>query len=282
LGTVGAFIISGVILVTLLAPLTAPYDPLEIKIDERLQSPSLKHLMGTDYTGRDVLSRVIWGARPSLLVGVGAVSIGLVGGLILGILAGYYNGTLLEQVIMRVVDMLFSIPVLIWAIAVVAIVGVGPVEIGPFTFPNETKVIFLLGFLYIPPFARLAYSVALIESKTDYVRARLFQGAGDLEIMRDEVFRNCLSPVIVQATLFVAIGIIVEASLSFIGLGVQPPRPSWGTMLADARSYIFSGEWWLPVFPGLAISLTVIGINLLGDALRDVLDPRKKTGSVMV
>lgn len=282
LGVVGAAIVTVVTLTALCAPWIAPHDPLLVNLDQKLVPPNPTYLMGTDQAGRDILSRVIWGSRVSLQVGLLAVIIGLSGGIALGTLAGYYSGTLLEQVIMRSVDAVFSIPSLVWAIAIIGIIGVGPVKIGGLEFPNETKVILLVGFLYIPAIARVTYSGVLVESQADYVRARKAQGTGDVEIMVAEVLRNCISPVIVQATLFVAVGIIVEASLSFIGLGVQPPKPSWGTMLADARNYVFSGEWWLPIFPGLAISLTVVGVNLLGDALRDVLDPRKMTTNLGV
>jgi peptide/nickel transport system permease protein len=265
----------------ILAPFVAPYDPIAVDLDSKLVPPSAGHLMGTDQSGRDILSRVIWGSRVSLEIGILAVAIGLAGGVTLGTIAGYYSGKMIEQIIMRTVDGLFSIPLLIWAIAVIGIVGVGPIQIGPLSLPNEAKVILLVGLLYIPSIARVTYAAALVESKADYVLARRVQGASDAEIMIGEVLRNCWSPVIVQATLFVAVGIIIEASLSFIGLGVQPPKPSWGTMLADARGYVFSGEWWLPVFPGLAISFAVIGFNLLGDALRDILDPRKTASSLM-
>jgi peptide/nickel transport system permease protein len=280
-GLVGSCIITIVILTALLAPLIAPYDPVQIDLNNKLMAPSAMHLMGTDQSGRDMLSRVIWGSRVSLEVGILAVAIGLIGGVSLGTVAGYYSGRLIEQIIMRTVDALYSIPMLVWAIAVVGIVGVGPIAIGPVSLPNEVKVILLVGVLYVPAIARVTYAAALIESKADYVLARRIQGATDLEIMLSEVLRNCWSPIIVQATLFVAIGIIVEASLSFVGLGVQPPKPSWGTMLADARGYVFSGEWWLPVFPGAAISVAVIGFNLLGDALRDMFDPRKTASSLM-
>lgn len=281
LGIVGASMISVVVLTATLAPKLAPYNPVVVNLDEKLLSPTLTHLMGTDQSGRDILSRVVWGSRVSLQVGLFAVAIGLIGGVTLGTLSGYYHGGLLEQVIMRSVDGLFSIPLLVWAIAVIGIVGVGPVQLGPLSFPNESKVVLLVGILYIPAIARVTYSAVLVESKADYVVAHRAQGAKDWDIMMRKVLRNCWSPVIVQATLFIAIGIIVEASLSFIGLGVQPPKPSWGTMLADARGYVFSGEWWLPVFPGLAISFSVIGFNLLGDALRDVLDPRKTASSLL-
>jgi peptide/nickel transport system permease protein len=183
---------------------------------------------------------------------------------------------------MRSMDALASIPMLIWAIAIVGIIGVGPVPLGPFTLPNESKIVILVGVLYMPPLARVAYGGALLEARADYVQARRLQGARTLPIMLGDVLPNCLSPVVVQATLLIAVGIVVEASLSFVGLGVEPPFPSWGGMLADARRYIFSGEWWTYVFPGLAISITVIGFNLLGDALRDTLDPRKTAGAVRV
>jgi peptide/nickel transport system permease protein len=281
LGIIGASMISLVALTAVLAPQLAPYNPVSVSLDDRLLRPTLTHLMGTDQSGRDILSRVIWGSRVSLQVGLFAVAIGLIGGVTFGTVAGYYSGGLLEQVIMRSVDGLFSIPLLVWAIAIIGIVGVGPIHLGPLSFPNESKVILLVGFLYIPAIARVTYSAVLVESKADYVVAHRAQGANDWDIMMRKVLRNCWSPVVVQATLFIAIGIIVEASLSFIGLGVQPPKPSWGTMLADARGYVFSGEWWLPVFPGLAISFSVIGFNLLGDALRDVLDPRKTTTSLL-
>lgn len=282
LGFAGFFLVGAVLIVVMAAPLLATHDPIAIDLQNRLSPPSWSHLFGTDQAGRDVLSRVIWGSRASMLVGICAASIGLLGGVTLGLVAGFYSGTWLEQIVMRTMDFLFSIPLLVAAIAVVGIVGVGPMQFGPFDLPNETKIIFLVGFLYIPWVARVTYSVALVESKADYVLARRVQGAGDLEIMFSDVLGNCLSPVIVQATLFVAIGIIVESSMSFVGLGVQPPKPSWGTMLADARGYVISGEWWLQVFPGLAISLTVIGFNLVGDGLRDLLDPRKKTSVLMV
>lgn len=280
-GAVGASIVLAIALAALLAPWIAPYDPVALNLESKLQAPDAAHWFGTDQAGRDILSRAIWGARVSLMVGVLAVIIGLVGGVGLGLVAAYYSGGLVEQAIMRTVDAIASIPLLIWAIAVIGIIGVGPVLIGPFSFANEFKLLVLIGFLYMPGLARVTYTVAQVEAVAEYVRARRVQGARDGAIMFGDVLPNCLSPLIVQGTLLVAIGIVVEASVSFVGLGVQPPTPSWGTMLADSRNYLFSGEWWLPVFPGLAISLTVVGFNLLGDALRDMLDPRRSTGRLI-
>jgi peptide/nickel transport system permease protein len=208
-----------------------------------------------------------------------AVVIGTIGGVALGLVAGFHSGGWFEQAVMRALDAMAAVPLLVWAIAIVGIVGVDPLRLGPFTFGNEIKVMALLGLLYIPGLARLTYTSALVECQSDYVAARRLQGVAGWRIMLGDVLPNCLSPVIVQATLLVAVGIIIEAAISFVGLGVQPPTPSWGTMLAEARNYLFSGEWWLSLFPGLAISLTVIGFNLLGDGLRDVLDPRRNTAA---
>jgi peptide/nickel transport system permease protein len=273
-GLVGLLLVVTVLALAALAPWIAPYNPLALSLRAKLQPPGALHWLGTDQTGRDMLSRVLWGARPSLAVGMLAVLIGLLGGCSLGLTAAYYGG-LWGQAVMRAMDGLASIPLLIWAIAVVGIVGVGPLWIGPLAFPNEAKLIVLVGIFYMPPLARVTYGGALAEAASDYVRARRSQGASNAAIMLGDILPNCLSPVIVQATLLIAVGIVVEASLSFIGLGVEPPNPSWGSMLADARNYVFTGQWWMSVCPGMAISLSVIGFNLLGDALRDALDPRR-------
>ncbi len=277
-GCLGALIVVAMALMAILAPVLSPYDPVIMDLGAKLLPPGPEHWMGTDHVGRDLLSRVIWGARPSLLVGVGAVFIGLPIGVAVGLLAGFYYGSLLDQVLMRAVEVLASIPLLIWAIAVVGVLGVKPLDIGPLVISNEAKIIILIGILYVPVLARITHSVAAAEAKADYVRARRVQGARDLTIMLSDILPNCLSPLIVQVTLLIASGVLVEASLSFIGLGVQPPQPSWGGMLSEARQFIFSGEWWMSLFPGLAISLAVVGFNLSGDALRDFLDPRHAAG----
>jgi peptide/nickel transport system permease protein len=273
----GAIIVILVVGAAVLAPLIAPYDPVELAIENKLLPPSAEFLLGTDQAGRDILSRMIFGTRASLTVSVFAVLIGLVGGILIGLFAACHSGSWIEQVVMRAIDAVASIPLLIWAIAVIGIVGVEPVKFGPFILTNVHKLLVLIGFLYMPTLARLTHAVAQVELTANYVKARRVQGAGTIAILFGDVLPNCLSVLIVQATLLVAIGIVVEASVSFVGLGVQPPTPSWGSMLADARNYVFSGEWWMPVFPGFAISLTVIGFNLLGDGLRDLLDPRQST-----
>jgi len=279
-GWLGAGIVGLIVLAAIFAPLIAPYDPLALNIEDRLAAPDMKHWLGTDQGGRDVLSRIIFGARASLSVGIGAVLIGALIGVSAGIYAAYRGG-LGEQIVMRVVDGVASIPLLVWAIAIVGILGVGPLPLGPLLLPNEVKIVVLVGCLFSPVFARVTYAVARRIAGADYVRARFLQGASHWDIVTSDVLPNCLSPIIVQGTLLVAIGIVIEASISFVGLGVQPPQPSWGTMLSDARSAIYSGEWWLPVFPGLAISLTVIGFNLLGDAVRELFDPRSEARTLV-
>ena len=279
-GFFGAVIVAALVVAALFAPWVAPRDPLLVDIVNQFQEPGADFPFGADQSGRDVLSRVIWGTRASLSVSAVAVLIGLAGGVSLGIIAGFYRGGWVEQITMRFLEAIAAIPILIWAIALVGIFGVGDMHLGPFVLANEAKLMILLGLLYIPTLARVTYTTALVQSQANYVLARRLQGASGLRIMLSDVLPNCLSPVIVQATLLLAIGIIIEASVSFVGLGVQPPTPSWGNMLADARNYLLSGEWWLSVFPGLAISIAVVGFNLLGDGLRDRLDPRHATAAL--
>ncbi len=279
-GWLGAGLVGLILLAAIFAPLIAPYDPLALNIEDRLTAPDASHWLGTDQGGRDVLSRILFGARASLAVGIGAVLIGALIGVSAGVFAAYKGG-LGEQIVMRIVDGVASIPLLVWAIAIVGILGVGPLPVGPLLLPNEVKIVVLVGCLFSPVFARVTYAVARRIAGADYVRARFLQGASHWDIVTSDVLPNCLSPIIVQGTLLVAIGIVIEASISFVGLGVQPPQPSWGTMLSDARSAIYSGEWWLPVFPGLAISLTVIGFNLLGDAVRELFDPRSEARTLV-
>jgi peptide/nickel transport system permease protein len=279
-GFVGACLIALLVAAAIGAPWIAPFDPSGVDMLSALQPPDAVHWFGTDQSGRDVFSRVIWGGRASFEVSALAVIIGCFGGVVLGLVAGFFSGGWLEQALMRVLDAMASIPLLIWAIALVGILGVSPVHIAGLEFGNEVKLLCLLGLLYIPTLARITYTSALGEAGANYVAARRLQGVSGVRIMLSDVLPNCLSPVIVQATLLLAIGIVIEASVSFVGLGVQVPLASWGNMLADARNYLFSGEWWLSAFPGAAISLSVIAINLVGDGLRDALDPRHSTSAL--
>jgi len=276
----GGAIVGIVVLAALLAPWIAPHDPVAIAMEDSLLPPDGTFPLGTDQGGRDVLSRLIWGARVSLMVSLLSVVIGMGLGIAAGLLAAATRGTWVEQLVMRGMEAMASIPLLIWAIAMLGILGVKPITVLGLSFGNEWKLLLLIGVLYTPTLARITHDVAAGEIAADYVRARRIQGVPMITILLGDVLPNCMGPLVVQGTLLVAIGVVIEASVSFIGLGVQPPTPSWGGMLADSRNYIFSGEWWLPVFPGLAISLAVIGFNLLGDGLRDLLDPRSATRSL--
>jgi peptide/nickel transport system permease protein len=273
-GIVGSVIVLVAVLAALFGPLLPLRDPLEIDLLRKLQPPSGTFLMGTDQAGRDIFSRVVTGTAVSLRISFVAVIVGTVIGTAIGLLAGFYARSLVEDVLMRAIEVLAAIPLLIWAIAVVGIIGVEPVDIGPVRLANEDKLALLVGILYVPTIARVVHAVARVEAAADYVKARRIQGTNSFTIIVSDILPNCLSPIVVQASLLLAVGIVIEASLSFIGLGVQPPTPSWGTMLADARNFVFTGEWWMPLFPGLAIAITVVGFNLCGDALRDALDPR--------
>lgn len=276
----GGVIVLIVLLTACLAPWIAPHDPVGIAVENSLLPPGGDFLLGTDQGGRDVLSRIIWGSRISLMVSLLSVVIGMTLGISTGLIAAYYRGRWIEQVIMRAMEAIAAIPLLIWAIAMLGILGVEPVTLWGMSFGNEWKLLVLVGILYTPTLTRIMHDVAAAEIAADYVKARRIQGVSTVAILLGDVLPNCMGPLVVQGTMLIAIGVVIEASVSFIGLGVQPPTPSWGAMLADSRNYIFSGEWWLPVFPGIAISLTVIGFNLLGDGLRDWLDPRSETRGI--
>ncbi|KVS61704.1 peptide ABC transporter permease [Burkholderia cepacia] len=275
-GAIGVVLIVALGALAVCAPLLPLKDPLHLYIEHRLEAPGTAFWFGTDQVGRDILSRTIWGARASLSIGLCAVAIGVVLGTGIGLVAGYKAGSWIDEALMKAMEVLASIPLLIWAIALVGITGTDTLHIGPFAVTNETKLVLLIGVLYAPGLARLTYSLAKTEVQAEYVAARHLQGAGGARILLSDVLPNIVSPVLVQATLLLGVTIIVEASLSFIGLGVQPPTPSWGAMLSDSRALIFTGDWWVSIFPGAAVFVSVLAFNLVGDAMRTVLDPRRR------
>jgi peptide/nickel transport system permease protein len=243
----------------------------------RLVEPSWAHLMGTDQFGRDIFSRCVHATRVSLTVGFSTVAVALGLGVPLGAIAAFRSPSLVDSAIMRLMDILMAFPPIVLAIAVVAALGTQDVEIGPVTIPHLTKLMLVIGLLNVPKVARIVRAAVLVERNEQYVLAERALGAPELRILFRDVLRNCVSPVAVYATLLVATTILAEAALSFLGLGIQPPQPSWGGMLADSRTYVMSGQWWMTVFPGLLIFLTVCAFNLAGDLLRDVLDPAQLT-----
>ena len=261
LAAAGGLLLLGFLLLAIAAPLAAPHDPFAQNLYERLQPPSLANPFGTDDFGRDVLSRVVHGARISLRVGVTAVLIALIVGVPIGLASGYWGGAL-DQALMRAMDLMLAFPSILLAIAIVAILG-----------PGLDNAMLAVGIVAVPQYARLVRASALVVRGQDYVQAVRALGARDFQILFFSVLPNCLTPLIVQSTLGLATAILDAAGLSFLGLGAQPPAPEWGAMLTGGRELVLRAPWVL-TFPGMAIFLTVLAFNLLGDGLRDALDPR--------
>jgi peptide/nickel transport system permease protein len=258
----GGIIIAAFVLAALLAPLLAPYDPVKTNFLAIRRPPSAMYLLGTDELGRDILSRLLWGARASLMAGCISVAIAMSLGVPLGLIAGYFGGVL-DAVISRVTEALLSCPFLVLAIA-----------LGAFLGPSLGNAMIAIGLSAMPIFARLTRGQVLAVRAEDYMEGARAIGLPDRWIILRYVLPNVLSPIIVQATLAIATAIIAEASLSFLGLGQQPPAASWGAMLNAAKNYLEQAPW-MSLSPGIAIFLTVLGFNLLGDGLRDMLDPRE-------
>jgi peptide/nickel transport system permease protein len=264
LAALGAIIILTLAVIAISAPLIAPYPPEEQNLDNRLASPSLLHPMGRDSFGRDILSRVLYGARISLLVGMVVVGISAVIGVLLGLISGYFGG-MVDEMIMRAVDILLAFPGILLAIAIVSVLG-----------PGLKNLFFALSLIGWVSYARLTRGQVLKVRELQYIEAARSIGAGNIRIIFHHILPNIISPVIIQATLGVAGVIIAEASLSFLGLGVQPPTPSLGGMLNEGLSHLVDAPQ-LTLFPGIIISLVVLAFNFLGDGLRDLLDPLKKS-----
>jgi peptide/nickel transport system permease protein len=260
---IGGYIIAFYLLVAIFGPFIAPYDPLGIDLMNKLQPPSLEHLMGTDDKGRDVLSRIMHGAQLSLTVGIVSVLIGAFFGIILGLVAGYY-GKWVDTTISRIIDVLLAFPGLLLALAIVSALG-----------PSLINVMIAVGVFSIPTFARIVRGSTMAAKNLEYVDAIRALGAKDMKIIFVHILPNILSPIIVQGTLRLATAILTAAGLSFLGMGAQPPSPEWGAMLSSGRNFLWTAPH-IATFPGLAIAFIVMGLNLFGDGLRDALDPRMK------
>ncbi len=258
---VGGALVLLVVLLALLAPLISPYDPIQANQRSSLEPPSSAHPMGADRFGRDVLSRVLWGGRWSLPVGFVSVGIAAICGVTLGLLAGYYGGTV-DALIMRFVDLRLAFPSILLALAIIAVLG-----------GSLFNVMIAVGIAAIPEYVRVTRGTVLSVKEREYVLAARLVGCRDQLVLVRHILPNVGAPLIVLATLGMASAIITGSALSFLGLGIRPPIPEWGNMLADGREFLQRG-WWIACFPGLAIMLTVLSINLLGDGLRDALDPR--------
>lgn len=262
---VGFVILTGFLLLAAIGPFVVPYDPNEMTLD-MMAAPSLAHPLGTDDLGRDLVSRLVVGTQVSLFIGVATVALSLVVGVFLGVLAGYRGGWI-DQVIMRYIDLQWAFPNFIIAVYLVAVFGTG-----------MWNLIVAISLAFVDDFARIARGMVLSIKQEQYVQAARTVGASDLRIMLRHILPNATAPIIVQATVSVSYAILAEASLSFLGLGVEASTPTWGLILAESRSFI-SRAWWLGIFPGVAIMLTVLSINFIGDALRDFLDVRETAGN---
>lgn len=269
-GAVAGLIVIGIVLFcALFAPLIAPHDPNLTNNAVFLKPPfwqeggSLSYPLGTDAIGRDILSRLLYGARLSLVIGIAVVALAIVVGIVLGLVAGFFKG-IADIAIMRLMDILMTMPSLLLAIVIVAILG-----------PGLMNAMLAVAIVVLPHYVRITRAAVIAESSKDYVVAAKVSGAQTPRLMFSEILPNCAAPLIVQATLGVSTAILDAAALGFLGLGAQPPTPEWGTMLADAREFVLRA-WWVVTFPGLAILITVLAFNLLGDGLRDALDPKLK------
>lgn len=265
----GLAVIVLVLLCALFAPWIAPHDPNLTNNTVFLKPPfwqedgSLSYPLGTDAIGRDILSRLLFGARLSLVIGIAVVALAIVVGIVLGLIAGYFKG-IADIAIMRLMDILMTMPSLLLAIVIVAILG-----------PGLMNAMLAVAIVVLPHYVRITRAAVIAEASKDYVIAAQVSGAQTVRLMFSEILPNCAAPLIVQATLGVSTAILDAAALGFLGLGAQPPTPEWGTMLADAREFVLRA-WWVVTFPGLAILITVLAFNLLGDGLRDALDPKLK------
>lgn len=266
LAVLGLVIIGFLVVLAIFAPSLAPYSPTKMSLSERLSPPSSTHIFGTDDVGRDILSRVIYGSRISLRICTLVVGLTIGIGTILGIISGYWGGWI-DELIMRISDVFLAFPALILAMAIAAALG-----------PSLENVIIAMVAIWWPRYARVTRGQVLVLREIDYIVAAKAVGVHESRIIMRHILPNCVSPVLIQATLDLGEVLLTAATLSFIGFGAQPPTPEWGAMISLGRNYL-RDNWWYATFPGLAILVTVIGFNLLGDAARDILDPRLRHGA---
>jgi peptide/nickel transport system permease protein len=260
---VGGLVFLLFVLLALAAPVLAPHDPVRLNVVESLEAPGARHWLGTDQFGRDVLSRIIYGSRVSVAMGIVAVAISVGAGSMLGLLAGFYRGPV-DLVVMRLVDVMLAFPGILLALVIIAVLG-----------PDLKNAMIAVGISGMPLFIRVVRASTLAVRELHYVEAAQATGCGDLRVLARHVLPNVLTPIIVLVTLGIPSAIVAGAALSFLGLGIKPPTPDWGEMLSRGRAFMGTA-WWLSTFPGLAIAIVVLAINRFGDGLRDALDPRMK------
>jgi peptide/nickel transport system permease protein len=259
----GAVVLVVLLLIGALVQFIAPFDPITMDVVNALKPPSAEHWLGTDRFGRDVLSRILWGTRSSLVVSFISVALAVLVGSGMGILAGYYQGPL-DMILSRVMDVFFGFPTLLLAITIAAMLP-----------PSDFNVVLAIAIVFVPRYFRIARAPVLAEKTLEYIDAARAVGAGDMRLIVRHLIPNTLSAILIQAALGLSAAILIEASLGYLGLGVKPPAPSWGTMLNEGRTFVQNAPW-LSIFPGLAIMLAVLAFNLVADGLRDLLDPRMR------
>lgn len=299
LSLIGATIIGTMFLLALFAPYIAPHDPLatfdappgeyhpsppgtelpQVDDDGNVHETSTAWL-GTDQHGRDILSRMLYGVRVLLTVSMLGIATSMVIGASLGALAGYYSDTWTDETIMRSMDVVFSFPSLVLAVGLLGMFGMGHSTVYGVPYPPIAKIITVIGIAYMPYFARVMRGAVMKEAEEEYVEAAKAIGASDLNILGKDIMINAIPIIIVQGTMYMGTAVLISAGLSFLGLGIQPPTPSLGLMLANSRDYLHSGEWWFSIFPGGMIIFAIMGFNLMGDGLRDALDPRHSTEEI--
>jgi peptide/nickel transport system permease protein len=262
---IGFFIVTVVVFCAIFAPIIAPYNPLALNPKDRTSPPSQHNILGTDEYGRDIFSRILYAARVDLFIAFTSVAISAVVGVFLGATSGYLGG-IVDEVVMRILDIIQAFPALILAMALAVALGAG-----------KTTIIYVVAFIMVPVFARIMRSEILSARERGYTEAALCMGESDLEIIFKQLLPNCLSPILVQFALNISYAILDAAALSFIGLGVRPPEAEWGSMVNAGVKYISSGQYWLSIFPGLAMAITILGFNLIADGLRDVFDPKMRS-----
>lgn len=260
---IGAILCAALAIAAIIGLWYTPYNPVEIAPAVRLQPPGPEHLLGTDHFGRDIFSRILAGTHLSLMIGLSSILVAIAAGMLLGLPAGYFGGRV-DMVIMRLIDVLLAFPAVLLALSIVALLGA-----------SLTNVILAVGLATVPVFTRMVRAAVLSVRGLPYIESARAIGCSDWRLIGTHIVPNILAPLIVLATLNTASAILIGSALSFLGLGPQPPSPEWGAILSEARNYMRLG-WWLTIFPGAAIAITVLALNLLGDGLRDVLDPQMK------
>jgi peptide/nickel transport system permease protein len=276
LAFVGAVLSVAIVALAVFGPFFAPYGPNAPSAD-LLAPPSGAHLMGTDQFGRDVFSRWLYGGRTSLFVAITAIGGALIIGGFAGLIAGYRNGSGLDSVIMRVNESILAFPVIVLIIGIAGTIGPTGISIGPVHFSSTWVLIFLLGIAFLPPFVRLARAAALAEMQETYVSAARALGSPGRRIVLRDLLPNILASLVIQASFSLALAIGAEATISYLGFGIQPPQSSWGNLVTGGQQYILEGDWWLVAFPSAIIVVAVFAFNLLGDGLRDLLDPKQRS-----